>query len=854
MKRLLYLFLVVVFGTSLNAQSLIDGFETAPTDTTYWNILDDYSSKGDSLILTYINSPVKVGSGAMKVTYHTSGYESWGGFVGMEHWNPDSMATYDWSDYDSVSFWYYNELPAVQESPFILRFCLFDVSDSPLGNKTYRYIDGAEKYFSMHNIMKNAPGWNYVSLPLVNNDNLEGNGFALRTWGGGHMGNSTLDLDKIKGYVFEFIVDGQNSTIARGKFIIDQLELKGLKNRALVFFNGKRIPGDVTLFEGRAGSLKVSDEETSDPSTHLFSMKWVTPGQWDGPIWTLGKTANLTKVWDTDTIKFKIKAPAGIGDLRIILQDTDEDGAATADYPFEAAVILKADDVKYDGTWKTIKIPIKDLDINSGVWDDATSAQVNGTINKAKIQKFKILRTNDTRWTNQVVYLDEIWTGNPSFDVLAPEAPKNVTAVAGTYNNLVTWQDVPGENGEVYDVFASTKPIADLTSKDVDRIAKKIPENQQSAEHTIIAPGKDSPVTYYYAVVCTDKAGNESIVAPSSAGVTNTAKGVSVINSAAPKNFAADGDFADWAGITPIHVAKSLGTGHETDGTGLYIDDDNDLSFKIYLATDADNLYVGGEVEDNVVKEDTSNNRDMSYLYDGIDLFLGLYDWRGERHTSYVKGEETDYHFRFNKYGSMLDQTGGGQITESGKPDYFWAESFPTGYRFEAKIPFSKIAGILGVPVFKPQVGMRIPLDLIGNDNDNTAPGYTREGILTFSAESNDQSYRDVSVWTYTWIGEAWTVGVNDKENVVIDYKLDQNYPNPFNPSTTISFSVKQPGFVSLKIYNVLGQLVKTLVNEFRQTGSYRETFNAANLTSGMYIYELKTGQYNATRKMVLLK
>lgn len=853
MKRLLYLVLIVVLGTSLKAQ-LIDGFDSAPADTNYWNILCDYAPQGDSLILTYITDPVKVGPGAMKVTYHTSGYESWGGFVGMEHWNPDTAACYDWSDYDSVSFWYYNELPAASNVPFILRFCLFDVSDSPLGNNTYRYIDGAEKYFSFLNIMKTAPGWNYVTLPLVNNDNLEGQGFALRTWGGGHLGNSTLDLDKIKGYVFELIVDGQNSNIARGNFIIDQLELKGLKDRSLVFFNGKRIPGDVTLYEGRSGSVKISDEESSNPATHQFSLKWTTPGQWDGPIWILNKTANITRTWDTDTLTFKIKAPAGIGDLKIALQDIDEDGAATEDYPFEATALLTADQMNYDGTWKTVKIALKDLNTSVGVWDDATSAQVPGEFDKTKMHRFYIFRTNDTRWANQIVYLDELWTGNPIFDVLPPEAPQGVLAVSGTYSNLVTWQDVPGEAGEVYDIYASTSPITDVTSPEVDRVAKKVLEGQQSVEHVIIAPGKDLPATYYYAVICTDKAGNESIIAQSGASVTNTAKGVPVIHPVAPASFAVDGEFNDWTGITPIHVAKSIGTGHETDGTGLFIDDDNDLSFKVYLAVDDNNLYVAGEIEDNVCAWDSTNDLLDSYLYDGVDLFLGLYDWRGERHTALVKGEETDYHFRFNKYGAILDQAGGGQIVEAGQADYFFAENFPTGWRFETKIPFSAIAGILGVPTFKPERGMRIPIDLIGNDNDNTAPGFTREGILTYSAESNDQSYRDVSVWTHTWIGEQWTVGVEDETFAEMEYKLDQNYPNPFNPSTKITFTLKQPGMVSLRVYNVLGQVVKTLVNEYRPAGTFSESFNASDLTSGMYIYELNTNQFSSSKKMLLVK
>ncbi|MCX6152369.1 MAG: T9SS type A sorting domain-containing protein [Ignavibacteriales bacterium] len=854
MKRFLYFFFIIVFNASGFAQQLVDGFDSAPTDTAYWNMLIAYPAQ-DTLILDYITSPVKVGSGAMKVTYHTSGYDSWGGFVGMEHWNPDTALTYDFSEYDSISFWYYNERPADQAVPFILRLCLFDVSDAPNGNNTYALNQGAEKYFSFLNIMKTSPGWNYVSIPLVNNDNIEGKGFALRTWGGGSLGNNTLDLDKIKGWVYEFIVDGQTTQIASGTFIIDNLELKGLKNRSLVFFNGKKTPGDVSLMEGRGGSCVVSNEETSNPATHLFSLKWTTPGQWDGPIWTLNKSANLSKVWQTDTLKFKIKAPAGIGDLRIIFQDPDEDGAATLDYPFEAAYILAADDVGYNGSWKSINIPLKSFNRYAGVWDDATSAQVDGVMDSSKVLKFKILRTNDQRWQNQIVYLDEIWTGNPVFDVLAPDAPQNIQAVAGTYNNLIIWEDVPYEDGEVYDVYVSTQPITDLTSKNVDRIAKKIAENVQQVEHVLIAPAIDQNVTYHYAIVCIDKAGNESIIGQSMSEVTNLAKGVPVINPSAPANFVVDGEFNDWDGIVPFKIAKSIGTGHQVDGSGLFIDNDADLSFDIYLATDNDYLYVAGKVEDNVVKEDSVDNPDLSYLYDGIDVFLGLYDWRGESHSAYKKGSETDYHFRFYKYGTILDQPGGGKVLEMTSTDYFWAENFPTGYRFEAKIPFTKIAGILGTsPVFKPAKGMRIPLDLIGNDNDNNPPGYTREGILTYSANSMDQSYRDVSVWTNTWIGDQWTVGVNDNKAIVLNYKLEQNYPNPFNPSTVISYSVKEPGLVTLKIYNVLGQVVKTLVNESKQTGIYYEKFDASTLSSGIYIYQLKAGSFNSSKKMMLVK
>ncbi|MCX8056048.1 MAG: CIA30 family protein, partial [Ignavibacteria bacterium] len=86
------------------------------------------------------------------------------------------------------------------------------------------------------------------------------------------------------------------------------------------------------------------------------------------------------------------------------------------------------------------------------------------------------------------------------------------------------------------------------------------------------------------------------------------------------------------------------------------------------------------------------------------------------------------------------------------------------------------------------------------------------------------------------------------------EYKLTQNYPNPFNPATMIEFSIVKPEFVSLKVYNILGQEVATLVNEVKNPGTYSVRFDASNLSSGVYIYRLQTDSYSATKKMILQK
>ena len=86
------------------------------------------------------------------------------------------------------------------------------------------------------------------------------------------------------------------------------------------------------------------------------------------------------------------------------------------------------------------------------------------------------------------------------------------------------------------------------------------------------------------------------------------------------------------------------------------------------------------------------------------------------------------------------------------------------------------------------------------------------------------------------------------------DYALFNNYPNPFNPSTTISFSIPSEEFVSLKIFNSLGEEVADLINETKPAGNYSVSFDASELTSGIYFYKLKTSSFIQTKKMILVK
>jgi len=103
--------------------------------------------------------------------------------------------------------------------------------------------------------------------------------------------------------------------------------------------------------------------------------------------------------------------------------------------------------------------------------------------------------------------------------------------------------------------------------------------------------------------------------------------------------------------------------------------------------------------------------------------------------------------------------------------------------------------------------------------------------------------------------GSPVVVSVNYEKREPIQFQLYQNYPNPFNPSTHISYSVQNPGFITLKIYNLSGQEIMTLVNEFKQVGTYTITFEANEISSGIYFYKCQSGNYfSKTMKMLILK
>ena len=129
-------------------------------------------------------------------------------------------------------------------------------------------------------------------------------------------------------------------------------------------------------------------------------------------------------------------------------------------------------------------------------------------------------------------------------------------------------------------------------------------------------------------------------------------------------------------------------------------------------------------------------------------------------------------------------------------------------------------------------------------------------GFLDPSSNQNGEAFGLFAALSDGTVVEFSPATSNKEDKVIapVKYGLQQNYPNPFNPSTVINFSVPEQQLVQLKVYNVIGQEVATLVNNVMNSGSYSVTFDAADFSSGVYFYELRTDSYKEVKKMMLAK
>ncbi len=876
MKKLLILIMFIFTAAALQAQWVQESFENTASDTLWRHppINTGLGTGGASLLFSDISSnpAPQHGNAALKVDWVVHSTEAWGGFSQMMYLVNGNDSNYiDFSTATHLRLWYYNITPNTNSAATVnMRFKLHEAGG--LANFWESQADHEDWYFEVSGVYEKAPGWNSLVIPLDQigvGGNPNDQGFTLTGWSG-QANNEILDLDKIVGYSIEWTTPGiDNQGQATGTIVFDKLELVGNRYEPVYTFDegyNDYFTKDVMSWVGADSSQITLTPVTSDQFEGTASMKidyLVSMSQ------TWGGYANITHMLPEGEVLPDLSARSHLVLYVKVLQaatgTTDRvtmrfnlyDGAEGDNEQWYHTANL---DLYNTSDWQQIIIPLVSEQGNGDMnflkttgfiipdWDGGFKGNKLLDLNSITGWKIEFSGTGDFgpqgEKSSGSILVDLLVPGGyRETDVTAPVPPTGLSAVGGDRLNVITWVDIPEETKETYTVYYSRNPISDLNASGVEVVKNNIPKGVQLVEHLLRAPGTDQEVSYYYAITATDAAGNTSDVANLGSPVTNTAKGVATISLSTPA-FNPDGDLAEWSQVSPIVMKISDGSAFKV--SNQIIDNDDDLSATAYLAIDNENLYVAFDVTDDKVINNTAL---ASYLNDAADLFIGLYDWHGAPHGSYKRGAQPDYHIRFTQDSIMID---GLNVTLGHKgPNYYREEKFPSGYIIEAKIPLVDLARDVD-SVFQPKLGMRIPLDFSINDNDTE--GGEREGIMTYSPYNEDQSWSSTARWLYTWIGDQWTVGVNDEEVTPFTYELFQNYPNPFNPATQIKYSVAKSGMVSIKIFDILGRQVKELVNEFHAAGVYSVSFNAANLSSGVYLYQVKADGFQSTKKMMLIK
>jgi hypothetical protein len=774
-------------------------------------------------VLTWVDDPVAEGEKAMRWEYSVHNAESWGGYQKLGFSLADSTKSFDFTGYDTLSLMYYVEEPCSKPGRISFRVNLADVAEAPQGDTTNMNTSG-EYYYSLTDGLVDITeaGWHEKKIAIENTYAWDGTAFNLTGWAG-VVGNAVIDKEHIKSVDIELSISGAGEgDRAHGVILLDRLALTGASTVPYVLFSGVAVKSNLSAFTWGQSSLEFEELTGTDGSN---AIKWTMGDEW-GNGWTgagynIDPPLNMMMSWGQDSLKFGMKVSEGTDTLKFQF----EDGAG------KKAHLLDPID---DGEWHDYALKLSDFKLEEGDFFDSSAVTV-----------FQFMANGNAVAGNTVMF-DYIWTGDPVIDIIPPATPGGVSATPypSQYYNLVMWQDVDGEDGEVYDVYASHEPIDSVTGPMVEKIADGVLEGTQAVAHYLRYPLEDGQIDYYYAVVCRDAAGN--VGEPGFSGkITGTGKGVPTISLNVP-DFEADGYLDEWwdAGIEPV-VLKP-----ETDYVVVgSMEDSTDLKASVYMAIDDDYLYLAGDVIDDVFYH--NDNQDW-WTNDALDFFIGLYNQTGGAHQNFELGDEPDHKFQIRANGFTDEVTSGYEMGLDHENYYF--EGFDPDYVFEAKISLDSIK-TADEDRFYPKNGMKIPIEIYFHDNDDGTT--THESALGWSPNNTDLAWQSPTEWTYTFIGDRYgVVGVEDEKvsNVATTFSLEQNYPNPFNPVTTIEYSIAKAEKVKISVYNVLGQKVDELVNNKMQAGAYKVNWNASGFASGMYFYKIQAGNFVKTRKMLLMK
>lgn len=501
------------------------------------------------------------------------------------------------------------------------------------------------------------------------------------------------------------------------------------------------------------------------------------------------------------------------------------------------------------GKWNTMRINVADL-VKKGIADPQKSAQIFVQVYYSTAQT----------WKGSVLFdnLTLVGIPEPKGTVVSPKTTAKVVSftlqTGGTYE-YVRFDWIDNKLGsETYNIYVSEKPITDLKAAGVVKFASEIPHGLQKYGHRPWTTD-GSKKNYYYAITAFDGINetpltDDSRVGPISVQTTTTFKAQYVSDFS--KKFVldgVDGEFQNYVGnqILPESAGDEQGPKWNSQST--------DMNFRATLVIDDKYLYISAVVTDDDLRNDPAA---QAWEGDALEFYMGFYDSKvlKELHPKNSPKTKGDWRIGFNSDGkTTLD--GLGPSTVPGIQSAVFQKFTGDGYIIEAKLALDSVAEN---SKFKLTNGMMMPLRIDGNDQDPSKGDTKRTLIIQAGGmPSNnevdlDESWKRPATWGYLEVVGAPITDVANESKLPTEFALYNNYPNPFNPTTKIKYDLPKESEVILKVYDILGREVATLVDMKQAAGYYEVSFNAANLATGVYIYRISTGGFVQSKKMLLVK
>ena len=287
---------------------------------------------------------------------------------------------------------------------------------------------------------------------------------------------------------------------------------------------------------------------------------------------------------------------------------------------------------------------------------------------------------------------------------------------------------------------------------------------------------------------------------------------------------------------------------------GIFYDDASTVSLPLGVSVHQKSYQWSTQGRDDfiifeyLIKNRTYNEIDNFFVSLWLDPDISAQTLTGDDLGAYDPGRGMIY--MYDPSGNPSGYLGVRLLTEMPNTAYLYSPNFEGDPVSDGERYLYMISGIMPDPTTPSDYRM-----LLTSQTFNLAPGDSHTvafGLVMGDGLSELQANSD----TMKALFNQYVVGVNDKKiNPLPDkFSISQNYPNPFNPAARIKYSVPQTSMVQLKVFDVLGNEIETLVNEEKPAGVYELTWNAAGLPSGVYFYQIKAGSYVDTKKAILLK